>query len=72
MKKIIAVILLVAMLAMALCACSKTGTCDMCNKTDVSIDSITAQGEEGWFCEDCYPIAEAAAEALEMLGDLGL
>lgn len=69
MKKIIAVILLVAMLALALCACSKTGTCDMCGKTDVSVSDITVNGETGWFCDDCYALAELAAD---MADDLGL
>lgn len=69
MKKIIAVILLVAMLAMALCACGgKTGTCDLCGTENVAIECITVQGEDGWFCDDCYETAEGLAELAEMFG----
>lgn len=68
MKRIIAVVLLVAMLALALCACSKTGTCEMCGKTDVTVNSLDYQGEEGWFCDDCYTTVEGLVELAEALG----
>ncbi|MBE6572327.1 MAG: hypothetical protein E7656_08785 [Ruminococcaceae bacterium] len=64
MKKIIALALVCVSLA-SLAACgpkAKTGTCDLCGKEEVKVKVIEVEGEEGWFCDDCYEGAKALAE----------
>ena len=46
----------------------QTGTCAMCGKTEVSVSSLTYQGENDWFCDDCYPIIEALYGYTEVQG----
>ena len=73
MKKIIAFALVAVFAVMALVACGgEIGTCDSCGEENVEVDTLTFMGEEGKFCNDCYDEMEAALEALEGLGDLGL
>lgn len=50
MKRIIAVVLLAALL----CAgCAKVGKCESCGQKE-KLNSFEHKGEKYWLCDDCY------------------
>lgn len=60
MKKIIALALVCVSLAATLAACGgKTGTCGLCGKENVSVKTLTYEGESADFCSECYDGAKA-------------
>ncbi len=52
MKRIVAILLLVLMLATLLVACGKTTECEICGKT-ASCKQVEVLGVKGWVCKDC-------------------
>lgn len=69
MKKIIALALVCVSLAATLAACGgKTGTCELCGKENVSVKTLTYEGESADFCNDCY---EGAKAIMDLAGSLG-
>lgn len=52
MKRIVAILLLVLMLATLLVACGKTTECELCGEVK-SCKQIEVLGEKGWVCKDC-------------------
>ena len=68
MKKIIALALVLVALATTLMACGKKGTCDLCGKDNVSVKSLTYEGETADFCDTCYDGAKAIMDLASSLG----
>lgn len=73
MKRILAVVALVAMFVMMFAACGgggKVGTCDLCSTENVNVRDITVEGDTGWFCDNCYDTAKSLAELASQMGGL--
>ena len=64
MKKIVALVLVLILCLSVLAGCGKTGTCEMCGKTDVEVKTATYAGESADLCEDCYALFEALKDYL--------
>lgn len=72
MKRLVSLILVLALclsicFALVGCADTKHGECGLCGK-EADLTDITADGETGYFCDDCYETAEYIAELAEALG----
>ena len=59
MKKIMA-ILAALMMLFAFAACS-SHDCDDCGKEGEGTNKVEANGETGYFCDNCAPLAELGA-----------
>ena len=69
MKKIIAMLLLVAMLATLLVACEDKFTCDNCNKEKSGKKNTTTfAGEEITYCNDCKDEVETIIDMGNAMG----
>lgn len=65
MKRFVVLLLALSMI-FALVACgggTKTTNCELCGK-EAKCKSITYEGETGWFCSDCYDLANATIKML--------
>lgn len=59
MKRIITIILVIAMVLTAmfsLAACSKTGECEYCGQNEALVKYTYSNGDTVWVCNDCYRI----------------
>lgn len=57
MKRIITIILVIAMVLTAmfsLAACSKTGECEYCGQNEPLVKYTYSNGDSAWVCNDCY------------------
>lgn len=57
MKRIITIILVIAMVLTAmfsLAACSKTGECEYCGQNEALVKYTYSTGDSVWVCNDCY------------------
>lgn len=57
MKRIITIILVIAMVLTAmfsLAACSKTGECEYCGQNEPLVKYTYSNGDSVWVCNDCY------------------
>lgn len=57
MKKIISIILIVALLLMTIVSftgCEKKGTCESCGQQEVLKKYVDSDKETYWLCEYCY------------------
>ena len=57
MKRIITIILVIAMVLTAmfsLAACSKTGECEYCGQKEPLVKYTYSNGDTVWVCNDCY------------------
>ncbi len=57
MKRIITIILVIAMVLTAmfsLAACSKTGECEYCGQNEPLVKYTYSNGDYVWVCNDCY------------------
>ncbi len=71
MKRVLAVVALIAMFVMMFAACGGggyVGDCELCGKEGVNVRDITAAGETGAFCDDCYDTAKQIAELAASMG----
>ena len=56
MKRIITIILVIAMVLTAmfsLAACSKTGECEYCGQHEALVKYTYSNGDSVWICNDC-------------------
>ena len=71
MKRILAVAALIAVFVMMFAACgggSKVGNCDLCGTENVNVRDITVEGDQGWFCDNCYDTAKQLADLASSMG----
>lgn len=71
MKKI-AALLLAAVTVLSMVGCGKsTFVCDMCgNEVNSKKHVVTAYGEKGTLCDDCYKSWKALESLMGALGDM--
>ncbi len=69
MKKLLAILCVVMILATMFVGCSKTTECAGCGETK-KCKQLEYDGEKEWFCVDeCYEVAEEFIELAEKLED---
>ncbi|MDD7013371.1 MAG: hypothetical protein SO116_07765 [Treponema sp.] len=70
MKKAMLVLAMVAGISMAFVSCGKKGTCDVCQKENVTVTEVTTEvaGQKvtANLCKDCKKAADAAEKAVEV------
>lgn len=58
MKKRVLCILLVVLMLFSLAGCAHKGKCDSCGQTETLKKFVEDDGDEMWYCSDCYRMAK--------------
>lgn len=56
LRRVLAILFIVCILLTLFAACSKTGTCESCHRTNQELKKLTVSGKTLWLCPECYKL----------------